>query len=269
MRSNVHPSIMPGGWTLIDDSCLQYVRRLSPRSFELIEYGRYGPEGQYEVYTDTICLQDYEAAEIQNIIKGFGYSGISDLRDAYHGSYDTANQVIAECIFEHFGSFSAISLCVDVDENEARKAVMEFVSRNNTPAELQDRIELSFDALAESIRRLGYGEEMTFYAEEDGDAYGITRIRQFDADMMIINNYGGARPLVIDTEWDAEGDRKEIILDSFRRYCACWGIEAIFVDEAKKQSRRPPNPRQTTAMLGNWPASTIPAAQSYPYCSDF
>lgn len=95
-------------WILTDDDSCQYVRKNSNTEYSLIEMGLISREPDlYEVYTDTIDIQDYfdsMESELINIIDGFGYKSIEHVQRHYG---DEANQVMCECIFEHYGSFQA------------------------------------------------------------------------------------------------------------------------------------------------------------------
>lgn len=104
-----------GNWFLVDDDSYQWVKQCSETEYSLVEMSRVTPSGNsqelFEVYMDTLDMQDYfdsMSDELTQILDGFGYTGV----DAVKGQYgNKANQVMAECIFEHYGSFQATSLC--------------------------------------------------------------------------------------------------------------------------------------------------------------
>lgn len=229
MNMHTYQHEYPGGWKLADENCLQYVRRHGPRTYELIQYAACGPDGLYEVYTDILCLDDYDADETDRVLRGFGYAGIQQVRDDYV-FYDAANQVIAECLYEWYGSQAVESLCTGVTEEEAVRAVLKFILENPDIPEYQDRIEVSLNELAARMTTLTDGQELTFYAEADGDAYGAKRMMLFDADTLLINYWGGGNPYIIDLESDYV-KAEETILDDLRRYCEYTGIRGLYVAE--------------------------------------
>ena len=95
-------------WVLTDDDSRQHVKRINDWTYSLIEMGLISRNpDQFEVYTDTIDLQDdvdLMSSEITGILDGFGYVGYFDV--AYQYGQD-APQIVAECIFESYGSFRA------------------------------------------------------------------------------------------------------------------------------------------------------------------
>lgn len=114
-------------WKCVDDDRMQHVRRLdcyNGSTFQLIEMGRYGRD-EFEVYADIICINDYLYGEMHDeltmILGGFGYgvtglekdSAIKDVEVTYG---DEAKQVMAECIFEWYGSFQAETCFVGTEE---------------------------------------------------------------------------------------------------------------------------------------------------------
>ena len=116
-------------WILTDDSCLQHVRQNGPDEFSLIELKLCLPMilQMYEVYEDTINMQDYfndMADELLMILGFFGYKSIEEVRNEYG---ESANQIMAECVFEHYGSFQANRLMAGTRE-EAEKAIRDFIA---------------------------------------------------------------------------------------------------------------------------------------------
>lgn len=219
----------PGGWVLTDDSCMQYVRRHGALEFELIEYSKVSQDGpMYEVYKDYVDLSDYEQAEIEDILKSFGYENI----EAVYASYPTrneANQVIAECIFEHYGSFHAEQLCEAVPEAFAQKTILDYVLLHHDIPEHHWDIEVSMEELVEKMLALKVGESMDFAEDEVGNAYGVIRVKHFDAEMFLINYYGGGNPFVIETTWSETGDLATDALTQFKSYCTASSIEFFFM----------------------------------------
>lgn len=130
----VTPVLAPDEWVCTDSDSCQYVKALDdlPNHFRLIEIGLVNPDtAQYEVYTDDVCVNDYFndqelVDELENILRGFGYSSISE---AVRNYGDSAPQVIAECIFEHYGSFQAESVFIGREE-ECRSFVQKWITQN-------------------------------------------------------------------------------------------------------------------------------------------
>ena len=113
-------------WILTDDDSQQYVRHEHDFVFSLIEMGLVNPDtGEHEVYTDTIDVDDYLETmreELTNILNSFGYDSIEDVEAKYYDS----PQVMAECIFEYYGSFKA-DVKFTGTENECTKYIQEYV----------------------------------------------------------------------------------------------------------------------------------------------
>ena len=117
-----------GAWILTDDGSHQHVRTINANTYELIEMQISNPDDHlYEVYTDTICLDDYGPDEIKGILYTFGYSSIQEIFDEYQIN---ANQIIAECIFEYYGSFALDPLAASLSAEAARNLIRQFVECN-------------------------------------------------------------------------------------------------------------------------------------------
>jgi len=114
-------------WILTDDDCLQHVCQESDTKFHLIELAQYGPNTKrYEVYEDTIDVRDYldnMTDETISILGYFGYKGLEDVREKYG---EAANKIIAECIFEHYGSRHANQLMTGT-RAKAEQAIFDFI----------------------------------------------------------------------------------------------------------------------------------------------
>ena len=117
-------------WIMTDDDSFQHVRYLKNNTYELIEMClvQHDPE-KYEVYTDTICVSDYldnddMRKELEDILYGFGYSGIQHLRNEY---CKDSEQIMAECIFEYYGSFQARQEIIDV-KSQCIKYIQKFIT---------------------------------------------------------------------------------------------------------------------------------------------
>lgn len=123
----------PLEWILTDDDSYQHVRIIDSDTFELIELCIITHEPDlYEVYTDTIRLSYYPEEEINLIIAGFGYSSIQHVNNEYG---DKANQVIAECIFEHYGSFFIDPLVKEITYEAARAFIDTYLSQQKGGSE--------------------------------------------------------------------------------------------------------------------------------------
>ena len=209
----------PGGWMLTDDSCMQYVRRHGPLEFELIEYSMVSQDGPlYEVYTDRVHLPDYDQLEVEDILNGFGYGSVEEVY-ALYPSRDEANQVIAESIFEHYGSFHAKQLCEAVPEAFAQKTIENHLLLHKDIPEHHWSVEVSMEELASKMVALEIGETLDFQAEVDENHFGVARLRLFDADTLIINNYGGGYAYAIDIEWSEESSKEDIVVMELKRFC--------------------------------------------------
>lgn len=112
-------------WKLTDDDSCQHVKKINDSTFELIEMGRISPS-RFEVYTDTICLDDFSDAETREIISGFGYKTVEEIKKCYGGE---ANQVIAECIFEHYSSFALEPLATGLSYEDAYDFIKEYTGK--------------------------------------------------------------------------------------------------------------------------------------------
>ena len=119
-----------GDWALTDDDSCQYVKKLDENTLSLIEMCiiSINPD-RYEVYADTINVQEHlEGAEqrLKEIIHGYGYLDYPDVVEKYG---EEAAQVVAECIFEHYGSFCTGSLYIG-SEDECADYIRKYVSEH-------------------------------------------------------------------------------------------------------------------------------------------
>lgn len=88
-------------WVLTDDETIQYVRRLGPETYDVLQISLLDPGTMvYGVYRDTVHIPDYTYNEILMILKTFGYSSFAEVSSAY--GEEMYSQIIAECIFEHY-----------------------------------------------------------------------------------------------------------------------------------------------------------------------
>jgi len=234
MENHIKPDY-PGGWSLTDDDCMQYVRRCNAMEFELIQYSSVSAEEPlYEVFTDIICLRDYDITEIENILKGFGYESVDDVIAAYR-NMDEANQVIAECIFEHFGSHVVEPMCRGVSKDMAEKAILYYItSRWDYPPD-HWKVEISVEELVKKALVLDIEETLEFETQEAGHAYGIKRITPFDTDVLLLNYYQGGSPYVVELVADEDSTLEASVLNRFMQYCDGENIEAIIISTEPKE----------------------------------
>jgi hypothetical protein len=117
-------------WILTDDGSQQYVWKIGEDKFCLIDTElssfRSDDDATYDVFTDTVCIQDYPLDEIKTILRTYSYDGIEDV-EAQYG--EMANQIIAECIFEHYGTFGIEPLFTG-PLDECKKYIEEYVSND-------------------------------------------------------------------------------------------------------------------------------------------
>ena len=234
MENNTKPDY-PGGWSLSDDDCMQYVRRCNAMEFELIQYSSVSAEEPlYEVFTDIICLRDYDITEIENILKGFGYESVDDVIAAYR-NMDEANQVIAECIFEHFGSHSVEPVCRGVSETEAMKAILDYMAAHGEYPPNHWKVEISVEELVKKALALDIEETLEFETQEAGHVYGIKRITPFDTDVLLLNYYQGGSPYVVELVADENSTLEASVLNRFKQYCDGEEIAAIIISTEPKE----------------------------------
>ena len=117
-------SAIINNWVCVDADSCQYVK-CSFKSDEGGEYNHYkliqmdliNPDTKkYEVYFDTLCVEDYldyMRSELSIILASYGYSDddeedCAEIIERMMEEYgDDVFQVVCECIFEYYGSFQA------------------------------------------------------------------------------------------------------------------------------------------------------------------
>ena len=116
-------SAIINNWVCVDADSCQYVK-CSFKSEEGGEYNHYkliqmdliNPDIQeYEVYFDTLCVEDYfdsMRTELSLILSSYGYGDseedCTEIIERMMKEYeDDVFQVVCECIFEWYGSFQA------------------------------------------------------------------------------------------------------------------------------------------------------------------
>lgn len=122
-------------WILTDDDSMQYVKKINDTTFHLIEMSLVNPEKNiFEVYEDTIDVNDYFTdmkLELEDILNSYGYYLNPNCKDKYvvediKSLGDKTNQIIAECIFEYYGSFQAEKLFTG-KENLCKKYIKDYI----------------------------------------------------------------------------------------------------------------------------------------------
>ena len=126
-------SAIINNWVCVDADSCQYVK-CSFKSEEGGEYNHYkliqmdliNPDTKkYEVYFDTLCVDDYldyMRSELSLILSSYGYGDseedcteiIERMMEEYE---DDVFQVVCECIFEWYGSFQAEVLFTGSEQN--------------------------------------------------------------------------------------------------------------------------------------------------------
>ena len=116
-------SAIINNWVCVDADSCQYVK-CSFKSEKGGEYNHYkliqmdliNPDTQeYEVYFDTLCVEDYldsMRSELSLILSSYGYGDseedCTEIIERMMKEYeDDVFQVVCECIFEWYGSFQA------------------------------------------------------------------------------------------------------------------------------------------------------------------
>lgn len=116
-------SAIINNWFCVDADSYQYVK-CSFKSEEGGEYNHYkliqmdliNPDTKkYEVYFDTLCVDDYldyMRSELSIILASYGYGDdeedCAEIIERMMEEYgDDVFQVVCECIFEYYGSFQA------------------------------------------------------------------------------------------------------------------------------------------------------------------
>ena len=116
-------SAIINNWVCVDADSCQYVK-CSFKSEEGGEYNHYkliqmdliNPDTKkYEVYFDTLCVDDYldyMRSELSIILASYGYGDdeedCAEIIERMMEEYgDDVFQVVCECIFEYYGSFQA------------------------------------------------------------------------------------------------------------------------------------------------------------------
>lgn len=91
-----------GAWFRTDDT--QAVKKVSEDVFEVVEVVRVVPlndvtKARFAISYQTIDIAEYTLGEILDVVSGYGYGSIEELRKLYGNDY---KQIIAECIAETF-----------------------------------------------------------------------------------------------------------------------------------------------------------------------
>ena len=231
--------------------------------FELIQYSSVSAEeALYEVFTDIICLRDYDITEIENILRGFGYESVEDVVMAYR-NIDEANQVIAECIFEHLGSHSVEPMCRGVSEDMAEKAIFYYITSRWEYPPNHWKVEISVEELVKKALALDTEATLEFETQKTGHAYGIKWITPFDTDVLLLNYYQGGSPYVVELVADENSTLEVSVLNRFKQYCDGENIEAIIISTEPKdkplcEEAQKIRDRKRDALLSKEALMTIP-----------
>ena len=105
---------------------MQIVRQVAPKVFELAEVQNISPD-EYVVVRGEIALGEYSPDDILGYIQDYGYDSIKSIEEQYGNS---ANQIIAECIFEsqQLSEYEFVSAPFP-SEDEAEKLLREIESK--------------------------------------------------------------------------------------------------------------------------------------------
>jgi len=91
----------------------------------LVEIRLFNPDAQlYSVHTDLICLSDYPEDETILVLSFFGYTSVDQVRDEWG---DAANQIISECIFEHYGPIALEPLVTGLSFEQAQSFIDNYI----------------------------------------------------------------------------------------------------------------------------------------------
>jgi hypothetical protein len=122
-------------WVMTDKDSCQHVRKNSDTEFTFIEMAQIEPPGaihpNFEVYADTIDIRDYleddDGITLNGILASYGYESVDAIKAEYG---NMANQIMCECIFEHFGSTQAKLLWVCWRKEQARQNIEGYVNKS-------------------------------------------------------------------------------------------------------------------------------------------
>ena len=106
------------------DGGIQWVKPLGNREFYLIEI-REMPEGDYEIVTGIFNVAEYDD-EADNLLRSYGYKGITDVIEQYG---DESDQIIAECAFEQTSDMELTTFRAKTEE-EALAVAEEYMKVN-------------------------------------------------------------------------------------------------------------------------------------------
>jgi len=103
-------------WVLTAGDSMQHVRKIRDYAYELVEMAATSDENKFLVFTDVINVNHFVAQDddlVESALNYFGYTGIKEIIELYG---DKANQIIAECIFEYKGIYSANHLFTGTED---------------------------------------------------------------------------------------------------------------------------------------------------------
>lgn len=127
-------------WILTDDDSQQYVRLTDNEDeFDLIEMGLMNPEiEEFMVYfsnIDVMSLLEQERSTICDILRSYSYGDNDNSEDAPINAVikiykENASQIIAECYFEYYNTFSADELLFKGSEQECINFIQDWIKNH-------------------------------------------------------------------------------------------------------------------------------------------
>ena len=166
------------GFILTDNSCWQYQKKLSGRSFLMIQADEI-PDGTYVVYATTVDLDEYTDEQIWENVESY-YPSMEELEKACNDKNEM-DGIIAECIFEQMPWNEAEDYWEASNEAEAEKIIIRFIQDNGRRHETTAMLRAILED--EEEKRL---EEVADYYYEQYTSDDQSPIKSF---RMIINKY--------------------------------------------------------------------------------
>lgn len=128
-------------WICTDPDFSQYVKQLSQTQFHLIEMRLCSINPPlHEIYEDILDVDDYiyhngeeGRKELENILNSYGYFYFYPIKNhtSIQAIYkEKTYQVMAECIFEYYGSFQASQLTMVSTIEDGESFIRDYISKN-------------------------------------------------------------------------------------------------------------------------------------------
>lgn len=124
------------GWFCTDPDCMQHCRKVTETAFELIQAvwldtcgddpkakNRINDADNFAVCVGFVDLVLCDEKDIEGIISSYGYS-IKSAHDIYG---ESANQIIAECLFENGCLHNGNSIAGVVSWDDAEKVIQKYI----------------------------------------------------------------------------------------------------------------------------------------------